>query len=145
MDKAEALKRLTSLEGEAKKLLAIIEKADEPKPIMDRVKTFEDALEIYKALNNVEVDFTGTNDEIAYKKIKIIATVLNEGWNADINNTKQYKYYPWFEITGSGFSFCDYLYDCSACHCPSRLSYKNSELAIYAGKQFLDIYKNLFS
>jgi len=70
MNDNELLKKAISLETEAKELRVLVEERNKPRPIMDRVKTFEDALAIYKALKNEEPDLAGTEDEIAYKKDK---------------------------------------------------------------------------
>ena len=115
------------------------------KEITDRVKTFEDALEV---IGETEEQFKERTqydsvDEIAYKKVKIIAQALNEGWVPDWTNTDEYKYYCWFKYVGSGvgFSFYDYYYDRSDSGVGSRLVFRTSALAEYAGKQFLDIYR----
>ncbi len=117
--------------------------------ITEQVKTFEDALAI-----------TGedwcppqgmTSDELAYRKLKIIAKALNEGWTPDWSNRNEYKYTVWAEIKatkeqpgGVGFvgSGCGTWHTIT--NCGSRLCYKSSELALYAGKQFEELYKDFF-
>ena len=53
--------------------------------IIDRVKTFEDALALADEQTREEylksVKGYNTKDEIAYKKLKLIAKVVNEGTN----------------------------------------------------------------
>ena len=76
-----------------------------PKNIMERVKTFEDACEIlgeehsyvqeYRGVANINFDFT--QDIIAYLKLRIICTALNDGWNPTFSDG-ECRYYPWFEI-----------------------------------------------
>ena len=117
--------------------------------IMDRVKTFEDAcneLGIQKSelavSGEIESDFRSIS---AYAKLIIIARSLNEGWVPDWANDSQYKYYPWFDMSsGSGLSYDDFDNLRSGSTVGSRLCFKSSELAVYAGKQFIDVYKDFF-
>jgi hypothetical protein len=121
-----------------------------PKLITERIKTFEDVLlEINTDQTHFDSLCVGLSaDEIAYKKIKLIAKVLNEGWTPDWTNSNETKYYPWFEMgspSGGGFS----CYDCARWNSfsgvGSRLCYKSRDLAIYAGKHFTDIYKDFLT
>ncbi len=112
--------------------------------ITDRIKSFEDACSIL-GLTNAQVYGTNdTADEIAYKKLKVIAKALNEGWVPDWNNSNQYKYYPYFNMQG-GFSFNDFVYIFTLSYVGSRLCFKSSELATYMGQQFEPLYKDLFT
>lgn len=114
--------------------------------ITDRVKTFDDVLAIKGLTLSQLFDGSETKDEIAYKKVKLIAEVYNEGTVLDPMNTNQYKYYPWFRIThGSGFglSFRDYVRWFTVSCVGVRLCFKSSELAIDAGKKFIEIYADL--
>ncbi|KAB2918714.1 MAG: hypothetical protein F9K23_00840 [Bacteroidetes bacterium] len=113
--------------------------------ITDLVKTFEDALAI-----------TGedwcppqgmTSDEIAYRKLKIIAKALNQGWTPDWTDSNQIKYTVWlkdFRPGGVGFDDSGYGSWFTVTGCGSRLCYRSKELALYAGKQFEDLYKEFF-
>ncbi len=121
-----------------------IEKINKPKDITDRIKTFEDALED----NNIsELDFKNSckgleEDEVAYRQIKLIIKSLNQGWNPDWNNGDEHKYYTYFDMRdGCGFSSSYYCAYCGAASVGSRLCFKSSKLAEYAGKQFASIYK----
>lgn len=77
----------------------------QPKNIMERVKTFEDACEVlgeehsyvqeYRGIANVNFDFT--QDIIAYLKLRIIAAALNEGWKPTFSDG-ECRYYPCFDI-----------------------------------------------
>ncbi len=123
--------------------VAKIKKAGEK--ITDRIKTFSDVL---SALNIDPRDFKEIcknleEDEIAYRQVKLIARVLNEGTEIDAFNQSQYKYYPYFEVEKSGFSYRYYGTWFSITSVGSRLCFKSSELAIYAGKTFIDIYTKL--
>jgi hypothetical protein len=88
---------------------------------------------------------------LAHAQLVIIAQALNDGWKPDWNNTDQWKYYPWFEIeaskdkpSGFGFSSSDCVCWGSTSAVGSRLCFKSRSLAIYAGKQFADLYKQYF-
>ncbi len=115
-----------------------------PKSITERIKSWDDVLKV----NNLTVDSFNESceglesDEIAYRQIKLIAKTLNEGWQPDWSNNDEYKYYAWFEMAGSsGFRFA--VFDLWYAHsdCGSRLCFKSSKLAKYAGETFTDIYK----
>lgn len=117
-----------------------------PKKVTERIKTFDDVL---KELNITTADFYAdtvnlSTDEIAYVQIKAIAKSLNEGWEPDWANSSQYKYYPWFRMNASavgGFSFDVFDNVISRSSVGSRLCFKSSELARYAGETFTEIYK----
>ncbi len=126
---------------------------------MENIKTIEDAC---AALGTtVEAQFPAdakkhlTDDELAYRELKIIAKALNQSdgkaWEPDWSNWNQKKYYPWLEVdtsdgnkAGSGFSDDDYHFDDSLTAVGSRLCFKSSELARYAGRQFADQYKRFW-
>ena len=77
----------------------------QPKNIMERVKTFEDACELLgedhqyvKAYREwMRIYYAECKDISAYLKLRIICTALNEGCNHTFNKDK-YMYYPWFEF-----------------------------------------------
>jgi hypothetical protein len=110
--------------------------------ITERIKSFENAC-VEVGEDPEDAKFTqGTPDEIAYKKIKVIVRALNEGWVPDWNNSNQRKWAPWFYLDNPGFRFrgADYAYAHTFTTGGSRLCLHSEELAIYAGKQFTDIY-----
>jgi hypothetical protein len=120
--------------------------------ITDRVKSFEDALELYSkkiepVLSNL-LNYTGYNKEVisaqATEKLKIIISVLNEDWTPDWDNSNQYKYYPYFDMSNNTlvFSHCFSWHTYS--YVSSRLCLRSKELAEYCGKQFIDLYKQSF-
>ncbi len=118
--------------------------------ITDRIKTFLDACESL----NISLDWFeqqtqfDSPDEKAYKKMKIIARALNEGWTPNWNDGDECKWHPWFYLDGpSGFRFhvSLYVYTYSYSAGSSRLCFKSRELSDYAAKQFLAIYKDLFN
>lgn len=108
-------------------------------------------------------------DLLAYTKLSIICEALNEGWHPQftLDERRWYPYYELFtnddieEITEEeksrvvgrasfnasayGGLVCSYAYYVSSysnTNYGSRLAFKNEELAEYAGKTFIDIYKD---
>lgn len=109
-----------------------------------------------------------TDDILAYLKLRIITAALNEGWTPQFTED-EYRYFPWFwlytkeEIAnmdeeerkkvvlfgGNAFngSYAGFLCAHSntapshtAANIGSRLCFKSSALAKYAGEQFAEIY-----
>ena len=118
--------------------------------IMDRVKTFEDALALADEKTREEclrsLEGYNTRDEIAYKKLKLITKVVNEGWVADYTNPLQRKYYL---LGGRLHAGAPAGLLCAYCACSSgaayvsigsRLNFKSREIAEYVGDQFLDLW-----
>lgn len=103
----------------------------------------------------------------AYLKLRIIAAALNEGWEPKFT-TDEYRYFPWFVLyteeeynelsdedktrvvlrsdyssyASGGVACVDASSGSSSSYSGggSRLAFKNSDLARYAGKQFIEIY-----
>lgn len=124
---------------------------------MENIKTFEDACKVLNldpktCLPDVSGIPADDQDAItAHCKLIIIAKALNGDWTPDWSDHSQGKFYPWFDVkadknnkSGLGLSYGDYVYSVSASSVGSRLSYRTRELATYAGKQFLEIYKTYF-
>ena len=113
---------------------------------------------------------TLSNDVIAYLKLRIISAALNEGWEPQFTEYK-YRYFPWFCLytkreseqmpknrrkelcllgckeggstyRGLDCSLSGYDFSVSSAGCGAHLSLKTSELAIYSGMQFIDIWKD---
>lgn len=106
-------------------------------------------------------------DVIAYLKLRIIAAALNEGWKPQFT-TDEYRYFPWFYLyTQSEIDemseeeksrlVCRSYYSAGAnggvayasaspgssnagTVIGSRFAFKTSELAEYAGRQFVEIW-----
>lgn len=123
-----------------------------PKDITKRVKTYADACAVL-GIEPIETDemltkLGFTKDEISYRKLKIIAEALNEGWQPDWNDSSDYKYWPWFVYNPShaGFGCANTNYTPSNANTTvgSRLCFKTRELAAYAGRQFEDLYNDFF-
>ena len=152
MEHKEIIEKMDALENEVKKLRQSINANTNDKEITERIKTFEDALELYEVTDELKeiIIYDGVNKFMIsvreHAKLMIICSVLNEGWIPYWNNDKQYKWYPWFEMkSGVGFSRSNSYYERTGTSVGSRLCFKTEGLANYAGKQFLSIYKNYLS
>lgn len=105
----------------------------------------------------------------AYLKLRIICAALNEGWEPQFTED-EWRWYPWFylyakeeldemsdeekqerrmiDVSGRNAGYYAGLAYASSIHAPSsaganvgsRLCLKNSELATYCGKQFIEIW-----
>lgn len=116
-----------------------------PKPIMERVKNFEDVLKVLK-IDSFKQKQDETLDEFSYRKLKLIARALNEDWQPDWSNSSEWKYYPYFRfVSGSGFACDAYGYQLTGTAVGSRLCFKTSKLAEYAGKTFSKEYNDYLS
>lgn len=82
--------------------------AEDKRPITERVKTFDDALNILGENNPLvktyyAIDEAGLaqedadRDVWAYLKLRIIAAALNEGWEPQFTG-EECRYYPWFYL-----------------------------------------------
>ncbi len=114
-----------------------------PQLITDRVKTYEDALEVLG--RNY---FNKTNlypREIARRKLEIIIEALNEGWKPDLSNHQEYKWYCYFKgsTTGLGCSYSGFSPSTEDAGIGVRLCLKDKKLADYIGKQFRDLYEEM--
>ena len=115
--------------------------------VTERIKTYEDAcveLNIIPICENTLLKNGFTKDEIAYRKIKTIIQVLNEGWQADWNNEYQDKWIPWFHqgsTVGLAYAASTITPSSMCTDISSRLCLKNEELSIYMGKRFIDLYR----
>lgn len=114
--------------------------------ICDIVKTYEDACRVNGEIPiDVEtMKLSGfTDDEISLRKLKSITKALNQGQTLSWKDGDQKKWFPWFYVSPSGFSFYDTCCDYSdpLAGIASRLCFVSSELAAYAGRQFVELYK----
>lgn len=125
----------------------------------------------YKTINSAFKEADNNLHLFAYTRLAIIAEALNEGWRPEYTED-EYRYYPWFGLytqeeyddmddedkeccrfvgrsANSAVVFgglvCAYAGYGSAYSNPyfgSRLAFKSRELAIYCGKQFIEIWIN---
>lgn len=120
----------------------------ENQKITELVKSFEDARNMtgrpdVPDFSNLPTDMR-KHFEAQYKMI-VIAEALNEEWIPDWDNYDEYKYYPWFEMSPSSFAFVVSVYGSALAFAGSgsRLKFRTRELAEYAAKQFIDIWKDI--
>ena len=159
-------------------LTLVDESQKDNRPVTERIKTFEDARsELGSAHPLVEEYETITcrcgglsTDILAYMKLRIICTALNEGWKPQFTKD-EWRYFPWFilytqeEIEdmdedeksrvvyrsyngasasgGVAFAYAHSVASGAYAYIGSRLAFKSRELAIYAGKQFVELYADL--
>lgn len=125
----------------------------------------------YKTINSAFKEADNNLHLFAYTRLAIIAEALNEGWRPEYTED-EYRYYPWFGLyTQEEYddmndedkeccrfvgrsNFFAYAYGGLVCayasngsahshtHVGSRLAFKSRELAIYCGKQFIEIWIN---
>lgn len=114
--------------------------------ITDRVKTFKDACREAGIEPPDIIRPNDTPDEIAFKKLKVIISVINEGWTPNWSDTNEEKWHPWFTLS-SGFGF-----DVSTCDCTyagtnvgSHLCFSSKEKCDYVAQQFIELYKDLLT
>lgn len=111
-------------------------------------------------------------DILAYLKLRIIVAALNEGWEPKFTED-EWRYYPWFylytereikdmsseerekrrmmstdgyvtDFAGFGFATTNIVPSSTTARIGSRLCLKNSDLATYCGKQFIDIWADFY-
>lgn len=87
---------------------------------------------------------------IAYNRLCTIAQAWNkaDGFEPDFSNTSQYKYFPWFEYSrdAAGFVYANaYITATNAgANFGSRLCFMTRERAEQFGKQFIDLWNDVF-
>lgn len=166
----EARKALKDSLGE--QFSTILPITDRVKTFDDAVGELGNEHSLVKVYHSIKYGYTSElvgKDLLAYIKLTIICEALNEGWHPQYTQNER-RWYPYYEFltneeiealseeeksrvvgrAGSGagaggglvysgaggVSSFSYTYFCS------RLAFKNEELAEYAGKTFIDIYKD---
>lgn len=118
--------------------------------------------------NNIHENNKNDTDILAYLKLRIICAALNEGWEPQFTED-EWRYYPWFTLwtedelseksdewktdrhlisTGeyqtdyAGLAYASSYAAPSSTTAPlgSRLCLKSDTLAVYCGKQFINIW-----
>lgn len=125
----------------------------------------------YKTINSAFKEADNNLHLFAYTRLAIIAEALNEGWRPEYTED-EYRYYPWFGLYtqeeyddmddedkercrfvgrshsyagafgGLVYASAGYGSAYSDTGFGSRLAFKSRELAIYCGKQFIEIWIN---
>lgn len=89
----------------------VVEATKDERPVMERIKTLEDACDEVgrlaergnEGLATLLADYESNADNIktkgtlAYMKLCLIAAALNEGWEPQFT-TDEYRWYPWFTL-----------------------------------------------
>lgn len=90
-------------------LTLVKNKKEDPRPVTERVKTFEDAVAELGEAHPLCIHFRemydnflfeggdAVSDIVAYLKLRIIIAALNEGWMPQFIGNEN-RYYPWFEL-----------------------------------------------
>jgi hypothetical protein len=116
--------------------------------LIHKVKDVNGAISHCKELNidvsRYEINDNDPSEIVAYKKLVIVIIALNEGWKPNQNDNAQYKYYNYFYMNNGTFSFTGTTYATSYMGVPSALFFKSRELAQYAGRAFIEIYKDYY-
>lgn len=118
--------------------------------------------------NNIHENNKNDTDILAYLKLRIICAALNEGWEPQFTED-EWRYYPWFTLwtedelseksdewktdrhlistgeyqtdyAGLVFAYSDIAPSCTTAFVGSRLCLKSDTLAVYCGKQFINIW-----
>lgn len=155
-----------------------LNKKDE-RPITERIKTFEDAMEALGAGNRLVEEYIAVRDKlqtdegdlIAYLKLRIAVAALNEGWEHEFTED-EIRWYPWhylwtaeeleetdeewkkenalmpvddYVTEYAGFAAANSYFapSNSPANIGSHICLKNSELATYCGKQFINLWADL--
>lgn len=125
----------------------------------------------YKTINSAFKEADNNLHLFAYTRLAIIAEALNEGWRPEYTED-EYRYYPWFGLYtqeeyddmndedkercrfvgrsshsahahgGLVYAYANSGSAHSHTYIGSRLAFKSRELAIYCGKQFIEIWIN---
>ena len=160
--------------------LVLVDEVDN-RPITERIKTFEDACNelgeenvLVQAYRTAEFNTSGNqndvSDVVAYLKLRVIAEVLNEGWEPQFT-TDECRWYPWFYLytqgeidkmdeekkkklwrfggystlgsaCGLASAFSNFAWSASSSLFSARLAVKSEALAKYFGQQFIDIWSD---
>lgn len=101
--------------------------------LFERIRNYSD---ICKELKEEEKQFP-------FDKIKQIEKLFNGNWKKDWKNSNQYKYFPYFTISGSGALVFGYS-GCFGTYFYGVVGfYKDKETSDFVGRTFIDIYKEI--
>lgn len=137
------------------------------KTFEDACKALGENHQLVQEMSDAQMIGKLSPDLLAFLKLRVIAAALNEGWEPQFVKG-EYRWFPWFylytqseidEMTEEdrarvvlrsgynanaygGVACADASHDSSLADPDygSRLAFKNSKLAEYAGQQFLDIW-----
>jgi len=128
-----------------------LEQVEEHDPV-DEIPDFKAACR-YLGIRD-EVEMIGllkhTKASEAFYKLSVIAEAWNkmDGFVPNFNDYDQCKYFPWFRYDkgseGFVYAFSNYSAADTSANIGSRLCFKTSERAMQFGKQFTDLYDQMF-
>jgi hypothetical protein len=120
--------------------------------ITEKIKSFEDACNhLGIELKLPEVGGLYPDHQkgiIAFYKLSVIATALNEGWKPDWSDRNQRKWFPWWYVdpdrstAGLAFAFTHNTASIASAYFGSRLGFKTEALARYSADQFKELYED---
>lgn len=116
----------------------------EYKPITERINTYKDAFDMLDKQDIQWIHEMINVDDAGYRKLKVIACALNEGWTPDWLDGEQRKWYPTFTLSlnEGKLKFSKAVYDLQCLDANSALVFKSEKLAEYAGTCFIDLYSD---
>ena len=166
----EARKALKDSLGE--QFSTILPITDRVKTFDDAVGELGNEHSLVKVYHSIKYGYTSElvgKDLLAYIKLTIICEALNEGWHPQYTQNER-RWFPYYELLtneeiegmpeeeksrvvgragsyagaygGLVYSVAGNVSSVSSAYYGSRLAFKNEELAEYAGKTFIDIYKD---
>ena len=116
--------------------------------LINKVKDVDGAIAHCKELNINISDLLLVEQKekslIAFVSLQIIMKALNEDWKPNWNDLNELKYWNYFNINNGTFSYDSTDYDNGFMDVPSALFFKSRELAEYAAKKFIELYKQLY-
>jgi len=154
----ETIDKMLSSSDKESKVLAYTILRNNPtkknKSILNKISLFDriqDYSDVCKELETKELTIQDFNflpvkqrkKALAQHKIQNLELLFNGKWRIDWKDPNQYKWYPYFSVTGLGgllFSFSSYRYvsfDAGAGF------YKDPKTSNFVGKTFIDIYQDL--
>lgn len=127
----------------------VINPAAKTGSVMDRVQTLEAACAELGITGEITIEIPDNAKRLFpfledNAKAAIVTEALNEGWVPNWDNKNEKKWQLYFNMQTGEFSLSLVIYSCECSDVPSRLCFKNEELARHAVKYFSDIYRSLF-
>ena len=151
--KSQLEKELVKVQKKEKQLKAAIEKAVAPQKNPCTINSFGDACKITKDNPKDKKFSTGTKDDIAYQKAKVITRALNydpltkKFWTQDYRNKSEKKWYIiWRFDDASGrfvFHCTDFEFDSTLTGYGVRRVFKTEAAALHYAEQFVAIENDL--
>ena len=112
--------------------------------ILDDAKKVSPMQRVFEYHNTTEEEFDKLYQNLpkhvkSFEKECMVVAYYNKGWKPDFNNSKEYKYYPWFYMNDFRLN-CVYFYVADS-DCSARALFKNEEDCKEAVKEFFEVFK----